>query len=156
MLTTLVVGDYLVVSKWGYGNYRYFGIKLPNIGSTWRSPNRGEIFVFYPPHDKRPHLKRVIGLPNDHIRFEDKQLYINGERVETVTTEDNGVYIEALDGEQYSVQYQTMGNDYREFEITLPENMYFVMGDNRDNSLDSRAWGFVPRQNMVGKLTYVW
>lgn len=156
MAPTLNVGDHILVSKWGYGHYGTFGITVYREDAPLRkTPKRGELFALYPPYEKRVFVDRVIGLPNDHIEFSDKQLRINGTAIQTIQNESE-IFTESLDGNTYSVQYINERNPYRRFSMTVPDNTYFVMGDNRDNSLDSRAWGFVPAENIVGRVVLIW
>lgn len=157
MLPTLKVGDYIVVSKWNYGLYGTYGINFHSASIDDRKmPRRGEIFVFYPPQEKRVFVKRIVGLPGDRLEFRDKQLTVNGIKVETMTTDGSEVYAETIDGIHYSVQYANERSNLREFSIVVPENSYFTMGDNRDNSSDSRFWGPVPAENIVGKVVAIW
>lgn len=158
MLPTLKVGGHVLVSKWGYGLYGTYGFVIHKSDTeTRRKPKRGEILVFYPPHDERPYIKRVIGLPGDRVEFSDKKLTINSVEVETMETENPSVYKEVIGGISYEVQYVS---DYsflrKDFSTTVPKSSYFVMGDNRDNSADSRVWGMVPAEGIVGKLVLVW
>jgi len=157
MLPTLKVGDHIVVSKYGYGLYGSFGITAYSSEvSARKKPKRGEVFVLYPPHDERVFVERIIGLPNDVIEFSDKQLYINGSKVEINRIDNSNIYTETLDGNTYSVQYIRETNQYRNFKVEVPKNSYFVMGDNRDNSADSRVWGMVPAKNIMGKMVLIW
>ena len=157
MLPTLSVGDHIIVSKLGYGLYGTFGINvLSTDADSRKKPKRGEIFVLYPPNESRVFVERIIGIPGDTVEFSNKQLSINGIKVETNRGDDDISYVENLGEHPYSVQYIREGNPYRNFQVTVPENAYFVMGDNRDNSVDSRMWGMVPEENIVGKLILVW
>jgi len=157
MLPTLRVGNHIVISKWGYGRYGTFGLNIYSADiESRKKPNRGEVFVLHPPHNQRMFVERIIGLPNDVVKFSDKQLYINGIKVAVERVENSIIYNETLDGNTYSVQYINDANPYRDFSVVVPENTYFVMGDNRDNSADSRVWGMVPAENIIGKLVVVW
>lgn len=157
MLPTLKVGDLVIVSKWGYGLSGSYGIGFyrPD-GELRKKLIRGKIYVFYAPHDERLFIKRIIGLPGDTIMYSDKQLIINGNVVKTVGTATPEVYTEVVDGNSYSVQYLNNNSTSRSFYITVPDKTYFVMGDNRDDSADSRVWGPVPGNNIVGKLAHIW
>ena len=163
---TLLTGDFILVNKYDYG------IRLPVIHKKiWGSsePKRGDIIVFrWPPNPSIDFIKRVIGMPGDHISYIDKELYVNGEKISQEFLEKNIAYDE--EGESFEVaekQEDLLGVEHRIFvdpnrssrnyrDIVVPENMYFVMGDNRDESADSRFWGFVPDRNIVGKAVLVW
>ncbi len=167
MVPTLNVGDHIIVSKWGYGLYGSYGIVLKNTDITKKKkPKRGEVFVLYPPHRSTPFVKRIIGVPGDIVQFSDKQITINGKKVETEkikkeAASDSFQYYESLGGHNYTVQYIDKNTvegleQLQNFTITVPDNAYFVMGDNRNNSADSRLWGPVPAENIVGKVVFVW
>ena len=166
MIPTLNIGDYIVVNKYSYG------IRLPVIGSkiiSVNEPERGDVMVFVPPHDPNYFVKRVVGLPGDHIRYENKVVYINGEAMEQelVTFMADGqppvVHSKELLGDVLHDVYTAPTPDYSRSGAWLqpggrvvPEGHYFMMGDNRDNSDDSRRWGVVPEENIVGKAVAVW
>jgi len=173
MVPTLLVGDYLFVSKFSYGYSRYsFPIDLPFIeGRIWQGdgPQRGDIAVFRPPREPgTDYIKRVVGLPGDRIQVDDGMLYINGEAVkrEPAPEWEGGDSFVRPGVKQYretlpnGVSYVTLdmtengpGDNTRVFEV--PPEHYFLMGDNRDNSQDSRFLngpvGFVPVENLVGR-----
>lgn len=165
MIPTLEVGDFILVNKYHYG------LRLPVVGTKIlenNQPQRGEVMVFIPPHDHRYFIKRVVGLPGDRIEYENKVLRINGEQVNIDIVEE--VMIEAgagfregiLFNEQLGVsnhRAQIVANDNRNVRRTswvVPAGHYFMMGDNRDNSADSREWGAVPEENIVGKAFAIW
>lgn len=174
MRPTLLEGDYLFVTKWAYGFSSRSLPFSPDLGD-WkifaRSPERGDVVVFkYPPNPSIDYIKRVIGLPGDRIQMKAGQLFINGEGVPRektgqidnpdITEESRpiDVYRETLPN---GVSYDTLdiipngqGDDTREFVV--PENHYFMMGDNRDNSLDSRFQvGYVPADYLVGRANII-
>ena len=140
MLQTLQIGDHILVSKFLYG------VKLPFVDKIVipvTDPKRGDIIVFkYPLDPSMDYIKRVVGVPGDVIEVVDKQLYRNGK---AVTMEP---YVQFVDPRIFwgaESPRDNMG------PVTVPEDSYFVMGDNRDNSQDSRFWGFVPRRAIKGK-----
>ena len=162
MVPTLQVGDFILVNKYAYGiRLPVLGTKLLDVGE----PERGDIMVFIPPHDSRYFIKRVVGLPGDHIRYEDKALYINGQRARYEFVREfhemigrNAVpvreYLEAFDKQPHTTyRYPT---EERNGEWVVPEDSYFVMGDNRDRSDDSRRWKFVSEAKIVGKAVAIW
>ena len=162
MLPTLAVGDFILVNKYAYG------IRLPVLETKVfevGEPERGDIMVFKPPHDSRYFIKRVIGLPGDRIRYEGKALYINGQRARYEFVREfhemigrNAVpvreYLEAFDKDPHTTyRYPT---EERTGEWLVPADSYFVMGDNRDRSDDSRRWKFVSEAKIVGKAVAIW
>ena len=165
MIPTLEVGDFILVNKYAYG------VRLPIIGTKIlevEDPDRGEVIVFIPPHENKYYIKRVIGLPGDTVRYEDKNLYINGELiskdyVESIMVETSigdlpGVlYSETVNGVEHSIQnIDAVGRQRARTTWVIPNGHYFMMGDNRDNSSDSRVWGTVPNEDVVGKAVAVW
>ena len=163
---TLQVGDFILVNKFDYG------IRLPVIHQKIfqvGEPERGDIVVFrWPPDPSIDFIKRIVGLPGDRIDYVDRILFINGHAMPqtmektTTDTDENGVVSsvvqkrENLLGIQHAI-FQTLARDSANFHhIMVPQGMYFAMGDNRDASADSRYWGFVPEENIVGKAVFVW
>ena len=173
MRPTLLEGDYLFVTKWAYGYSRHSLPFSPDLfeGRIWdAAPERGDVAVFkYPPNPALDYIKRVIGLPGDRIQMREGQLYINGEPVDRQKTGqiDNpditevnrpvDVYRETLPN---GVSYDTLdvtpnGISDNTREFVVPAGHYFMMGDNRDNSADSRVFGFVPEENLVGRANII-
>lgn len=156
MVPTLQVGDFILVNKYAYGlRLPVFGTKVVEIGE----PQRGDVMVFIPPHDPRYYIKRVIGLPGDHVRYENKALYINGERLEyelvgPVNNTPIREYRETIDGVTHSIYRTPLFSKRQEWQI--PEDRYLMMGDNRDLSRDSRDWGLAHEENIVGKAVAIW
>lgn len=162
MIPTLEVGDFILVNKFAYGlRLPVAGTKVAAVGE----PERGDVMVFFPPDDKRYFIKRVIGLPGDRIRIVNNVLYINGQMVPQERTALD--YLELEPG--FQVAWEQLGDtrhllrkrrragEYGEnFTTVVPAGHYFMVGDNRDNSFDSRAWGPVPERNIVGKAFLVW
>lgn len=163
MLPTLQVGDYIVVNKYAYG------LRLPVIGTRILdigAPQHGDIMVFrFPEHPSTSFIKRVVGVPGDTVSYDRGVLSVNGKPV-PLTQTDRQVLVE---GGAELLYRQTMGDHtftVRRIEgkepfpgpwtVRVPEGSYFMMGDNRDNSYDSRGWGFVPDRLIVGKAVYIW
>lgn len=165
MMPTLLAGDFILVNKFSYGiRLPVVGTKVVDIGA----PQRGDIVVFrFPKDPATDYIKRIVGLPGDRIRYSDKTVYINGDRA---AQEYVGIYAGVGTGlgmSGASLRTEQLGevrhdiliqNSRRiaEGEFTVPEGHYFVMGDNRDNSNDSRFWGTVPEANLVGKAFMIW
>jgi signal peptidase I len=176
MMPTLLAGDFILVNKFTYG------LRVPILNHTFiemNQPKRGDVFVFhYPPEPTIDYIKRVVGLPGDKIQYQDKRLIING-KVLDVKFEENYEYEmqganmisaqrlkEQLGEVQYDILIEDRPNQYYSDmpgaklqvgeTITVPDGHYFAMGDNRDNSADSRVWGFVPEHNLVGKAFFIW
>ena len=160
MIPTLKIGDFILVNKFSYG------LRLPVIGTTIYNvgvPKFGDVMVFKQPGKENINfIKRVIGVPGDIISYKNKKFYINGVAIEKELLADNQDNKITLFNECYgdSCHYiQTNNNKFNsaaEGIWKVPANMYFVAGDNRDNSHDSRFWGFVPDKNIVGKAFYIW
>ncbi len=165
MMPTLLIGDFILVNKFAYGvRLPVLHNKLIEIGE----PKRGDIVVFRFPNDPTvDYIKRVIGLPGDRIGYFNKKITINGEPVkQTPLGEYRGVgkgesmtgailLSEDLDPVTHDILIRD-GQPGRQGEYIVPPGHYFVMGDNRDNSNDSRYWGFVPEGNLVGKAFFIW
>lgn len=161
---TLLVGDFILVNKFDYG------LRLPVIHTKIFSigePKRGDIVVFRGiPPETRDLIKRVIGIPGDHISYKSKVLYINGKEIPQQfkkydTDQDEGLYPwqviqkqENLLGVAHDI-YQTPNRENDDFDVVVPQGSYFMMGDNRDDSADSRSWGFLPDKNIIGKATRI-
>ena len=180
MVPTLLVGDFILVNKFTYG------IRLPVANRKvvpLGEPQRGEVMVFrYPDDPSLDYIKRVVGLPGDRVEYRNKRLSINGKPVPLRQVDDylskermqfSRRYAEALNGVEHEIlleddapaglmpsrpfpfsadcNYNTNG-----VACTVPPGHYFMMGDNRDNSSDSRVWGFVPDENIVGRAFFIW
>jgi signal peptidase I len=160
MVPTLLVGDYILVNKFAYGiRLPVLNEKVVDVGE----PRRGEVMVFFPPNDSRYFIKRVIGLPGDRVAYRDKVLYVNGERMPQSLIAQlpplNPTYQileEELAGVSHVVRKELLRRIPDDFETTVSPGHYFMMGDNRDNSSDSRVWGQVPERNIVGKAFAIW
>jgi len=169
MMPTLLVGDFILVNKFSYGfRLPVINLKVFEIGE----PQRGDVVVFrYPKNPSIPFIKRVVGLPGDMLEYNyaTKMLYINGE---PVTQTSKGRYIgvgagsnmtgreqrlEYLPGAEHAILVLPEKTSYAPIkEWIIPEHEYFVFGDNRDNSKDSRFWGTVPEENLIGKAFFIW
>ena len=141
MENTLLIGDHLIMSRVGYDA----GIPFTNIHvPLWRNPTRQQIIIFKPPFDptQPDYVKRVIGLPGDTVDIRDGAVWVNGKRLRENYT--LGPTEPAPAGQA------PIGYEVTKFPYTVPPNCYFVMGDNRGNSFDSRFWGCVPRKDILG------
>ena len=180
MVPTLLVGDFILVNKYTYG------IRLPVINKKvvpLNDPQRGDVMVFrYPENPSLDYIKRVIGVPGDRLEYRDKQLYINGQLVPRRQGDDylskermqfSRRYFETINGHEHEILIeddapsfaapapsfpysQNCTYNMKGLACTVPPGHYFMMGDNRDNSSDSRVWGFVPDENIVGKAFFIW
>jgi len=170
MVPTLHIGDFILVNKFSYG------VRLPVLNTKildTGSPQRGDVMVFrYPKGEENKdkpdvdYIKRVIGLPGDRIGYFDKTIYINGDPVGQ-ELRDKTMDVRAISPAGSELRFEHLGDDGHmilvepdkrlvEGETVVPEGHYFVMGDNRDNSNDSRYWGTVPEENLVGKAFFIW
>lgn len=160
MVPTLMVGDYILVNKYTYGlRLPVLGTKIVEVGE----PERGDVMVFFPPHKDIYFIKRVIGLPGDQITYKDKQLFINGTAApQTLLAElppinpQVELISEDLTGFKHLAHKTKMVQRMDDFSVTIKPGHYWMMGDNRDNSSDSRAWGQVPEERIVGKAFAIW
>jgi signal peptidase I len=180
MVPTLLVGDFILVNKFTYG------IRLPVANRkivALGSPQRGDVMVFRFPEDPSlDYIKRVVGLPGDRVEYRNKKLSLNGSPVPLRQVDDylskermqfSRRFVETLNGAEHEIlldedapagmmpgrAFPHAGNcNYNSSGVacTVPPGHYFVMGDNRDNSSDSRVWGFVPDENIVGKAFFIW
>jgi len=164
MMPTLIAGDFIAVNKFSYG------LRLPVFNKLifeTGSPQRGDVFVFHYPKDPSiDYIKRVVGLPGDNIRYENKKLFVNDVAVSQIYT---SIYKYSLK-QDLEVSAKEFVEDHGDFshsilihdipsesvEFVVPDGHYFAMGDNRDNSSDSRVWGFVPDELLVGKAFVIW
>lgn len=161
MKPTLEIGDFILVNKFAYG------LRLPVVHNRFLEvddPERGDVMVFrFPEEPSVNFIKRVVGLPGDRIRYEGKQLYVNGEPVTKALIEEGPelspqqLLLEEQLGEVSHFIYNNPRDPGPQMrEVVVPEGHYFTMGDNRDHSNDSRYWGFVPEDNIVGRAFAVW
>ena len=170
MEDTLLTGDFILVNKFTYG------IRLPILRTKVlgiNEPERGDVMVFFPPNDDRYFIKRVVGLPGDRISYKGKVLTINGEAMaqEFINkTKLSGLdrctrrptrywqnrYWEQLGDVKHRIQLDDLCGTEKDQEFVVPDDHFFMMGDNRDNSSDSREWGSVHESRIVGKAVAVW
>jgi signal peptidase I len=168
MVPTLLIGDFILVNKYAYGiRLPVLNKKILEIGK----PERGDVVVFRPPNQpNRNFVKRLVGLPGDRISFVNNVLHINGVPMpqepvgryfgEGANSESTGGELrrEFLDGVDHQILLRgnRMGYSAPGGVWEVPEGHYFMVGDNRDNSEDSRSWGFVPEENLVGRAFFIW
>lgn len=165
MMPTLLVGDFILVNKHTYG------LRVPILNNTFfemNHPQRGEVMVFHFPKDPAlDYIKRVVGVPGDHIEYRDKHLTINGQPLDMTYDSEYDYVAPGLNQITAKRYKENLGGHLHDTlivpdalsadgEVTVPQGQYFVMGDNRDNSNDSRFWGFVPEGNIVGKAFMIW
>ncbi len=165
MMPTLLIGDFILVNKFTYG------IRIPVINKKIidiNKPQRGDAVVFrYPKNPSVDYIKRLIGLPGDRISYVNKQLTINGKlikqdslgRYQGLGQGKSMTGAEILSEDLLSVEHDILINRRApniKGDFIVPEGHYFMMGDNRDNSNDSRYWGTVPEANLVGKAFFIW
>jgi signal peptidase I len=180
MIPTLLINDLILVNKFHYG------VRLPVINTKIlnnQSPQRGDVMVFrYPPKPSLDYIKRVVGIPGDEVAYLNKKLTVNGQPLPKAALpdffdEDSMRYAKQFEETAGTRKYRLLNDDDRPAFVQgaddfpfrqncryssegvvckVPEGQYFMMGDNRDNSLDSRYWGFVPEQNIVGKAFFIW
>jgi len=164
MIPTLNIGDFIVVNKYAYG------VRLPVTGTKLvdiDEPKRGDVMVFIPPHAPDYYIKRVIGLPGEHVRYADNVVYIDGAPLpqeELGLLRDEGIIhsMETVGGVTHDIYTAASQRFSRMYDwlppegAVIPAGHYFMMGDNRDNSSDSRYWGPVSEESIVGKAVAVW
>jgi len=180
MIPTLLVGDYVLVNKFAYG------VRLPFTGQLLvpvGAPKRGDVMVFrFPDDPSLDYIKRVVGMPGDRVEYRNKRLWINGTQVAVRQVDDylskermqfSRRYVETLGGVDHEILIDedtpsvmapsrpfphaaNCNYNMNGMACTVPPGHYFMMGDNRDNSSDSRVWGFVPDENIVGRAFFIW
>ena len=152
MEPTIIPGDVLVVSKLSYGpSIPFTSSRLFSLGE----PERGDIITFYPSHTDKCLVKRVVGVPGDRLKIRGAELWINGKKLEQTALSGN-LLQESGGIKPHQIKLSGEGGLRTiEGEIQVPEGQYFVMGDHRNNSYDSRYWGFVDKTQVVGKVTAV-
>ena len=156
MMPTLLDGDFILVNKFA------FGVRLPVLNAKildTGQPQRGDVAVFrYPEDPSVAFIKRIVGLPGDLLEYRDRKLYINGALVPTenaVTVDGYERRLERLGNVPHDIQVSKNENN-RSWQYHVPADHYFALGDNRDNSRDSRYWGPLPEQNLIGKAFLIW
>lgn len=155
MAPTLKIGDYILVRTAGFPNKALYGVKLYSNPANKLALKRGSIYVFFPPHKQEIYfIKRLIGLPGDTVQMKDGQILVNGQALTHELISENQqhqVFMEAVDNVSYSIQRSKLKQINRPLSVKVPQGHYFFLGDNRDNSSDSRYWGTVPGELIVGE-----
>lgn len=161
---TILTWELIAVNQFSYGlRLPVLHTKIFNTGE----PKIGDIVVFrYPAKPSVNYIKRVIGTPGDHVVYKNKTLYINDKKMQQTYLKDATdygegnipvkIYQEDLNGTKHLIYLHKQGGYTNDVDIVVPKNMYFMMGDNRDGSEDSRYWGFVPEANLEGKAFFIW
>lgn len=164
MLPTLHIGDFILVNKFAYG------IRLPVLNKKVISvgePKQGDVLVFrYPKNPNVDYIKRVIGLPGDKVGYFNKTIYINDKPI-AQDVKEKDISLLSIAPARSELRFEQLGKEGHDIlidperhliegETIVPEGEYFVMGDNRDNSNDSRFWGTVPEENLVGEAFFIW
>lgn len=161
---TILTNEFIAVNQFAYGlRLPVIHTKILHIGE----PKLGNIVVFRYPGDPRvEYIKRLIGVPGDHIVYRDKVLYINGKKMQqkfirdAIDTGENNIPVrvmqEDLNGIKHLIYLRKTGGYTGTINLVVPPGMYFMLGDNRDGSEDSRYWGFVPEANLEGKAFFIW
>ncbi len=158
MIPELLIHDHIIVKKF------FYGLKLPFTNkwiAMWRQPSRGDIVVFkYPPHPEVYYIKRLIGKPGDEIFVQDSRISINGKAwsLKAKGRDDEGYYLfeENSGAESHTVRFAHPEVSGPGQTWKVPAGQYFMMGDNRDQSYDSRFWNFVPEENLVAPAWMIW
>ena len=163
MVPTLEVGDYLFVLRYSYG----FRIPFTDVQIAPSAAKRGDVAVFdYPEDRSKDYIKRIIGIPGDEIRYEKNELYVNGKKMPLKEQGRRAYYLQdgsvdmsmQFEEQLFDVNHAVLRKDFsiKDGAWKVPEGYFFVLGDNRNNSRDSRFWGFVPQNYLVGKAAIVW
>ena len=162
MIPTLLVGDFILVNKYKYG------LRMPLTNKLIfenKYPDRGDVIVFqFPENTKINYIKRVVGIPGDKVEYINKTVFINGKSLQLKSVDDTEFSNINLSNEMIYIEdngtreYLILNNPDRgsSFEFNVPEDNYFVLGDNRDNSNDSRYWGTVHKNNLIGEAFMIW
>ncbi len=170
MIPTLLIGDFILVEKFSYG----FKLPFTNILlSNWKAPMRGDVVVFkYPKDESVNYIKRIIGIPGDSVEIINKNVYINGKVLKNIELDSRDFMID-MDSKfkGYNFKFLKVENNKKDYfiqidndnhykvntpKIIVPKGRYFMMGDNRDYSYDSRSWGFVNEEAIKGRAVYIW
>lgn len=154
MVPNLLVHDHIFVKKFSYG------LKVPFVDDwlvRWSEPKSGDIIVFkYPQNPSVYYVKRLVGVPGDKIEVNEGRIIRNAVPYVNQKQSDNYLYKETHDDKSYSILLHSNALSENPVTYDVPKGQYFVMGDNRDNSSDSRVWGFVPEKLLVGKAWLIW
>ena len=154
MEDTLLIGDYIFVNR------ALYGFQVPLTDNTLpeiRSPEVGDVIVFkYPPDPRQNFIKRIVGAPGDVVEIKNRVVFRNSEPVDESFVKHTSTQMLPPSYQESNIDPPRAGNKHNYGPVTVPQGQYFVMGDNRDNSLDSRYWGFVPEEYVKGKAVFIY
>ena len=150
MSPNISVGNYVIVNRWGFGLFESFGIKAPI--------KRGSVYIFHRQNSSKLYIKRVIALPNDTVEIDNDKVFVNGKLLAFKEVSQSDLYqigMEETEGSRYLIQKNKEGAYPYKKKHLIKKGHYFLLGDNRDNSADSRIWGTIPRENFIARLVKV-
>ena len=159
MTPTIEPGSLLIVKKFGFSTYSAYGITIYDGEiSDVSLMKRGEMYAFYPPNRQVPFVMRLIGLPGDEIYVGEGEVYVNNKKLESTLVAEvsnSKIYKQTIGASEFLVRYMNRPSLLPPLDFVVPDKGYFFLGDNRDNSSDSRVWGAVNSSDIIGEVIYV-